>query len=47
MSTNQNTWLLDVLQLEWGEPLEWEFEPLEWHNQPIEFEPFEIEFNSR
>lgn len=42
MNTSQNTWLLDVLQLNWVEPIEWEFEPIEWEFESIEFEPFDL-----
>jgi hypothetical protein len=47
MNTNQNSWLLDVLELDWKvDELEWDIEPIEWDIKRIYFEPFELQFNS-
>ncbi len=46
MNTNQNSWLPDVLELDWKvDELEWDIEPIEWDIEPIYFEPFELSFN--
>jgi len=37
MNIPLNSLLLDVLQLDWGEPIKWEFEPIEWDDIDIEF----------
>lgn len=42
MNTNQNTLQLDVLQLNWVEYTEWEFDLVEWEFESIEFEPFDL-----
>lgn len=46
MNTETNSWLPDVLLLDWEvEDLNWDIEPLEWTTEPIVFEPFESSFN--
>jgi hypothetical protein len=46
MNTNQNSWLPDVLELDWKvDEIEWDIEPIEWDIEPIYFEPFELSFN--
>jgi hypothetical protein len=44
MNIPLNSLLLDVLQLDWGEPIKWEFEPLKWEFEPIEWDDIDIEF---
>ncbi len=47
MNTNQNSWLPDVLELDWKvDEIEWDIEPIEWDIERIYFEPFELSFNS-
>jgi hypothetical protein len=47
MNTNQNSWLLDVLEIDWKvDELEWDIDELEWDIEPIYFEPIEFWFNS-
>jgi hypothetical protein len=46
MNTNQNSWLPDVLKLDWKvDEIEWDIEPIEWDIERIYFEPFELQFN--
>lgn len=46
MNTNQNSWLPDILSLDWKvDEIEWNVEPIEWVVEPIVFEPFELSFN--
>jgi hypothetical protein len=46
MNTNQNSWLPDVLELDWKvDEIEWDIEPIEWDIERIYFEPFELSFN--
>jgi hypothetical protein len=46
MNTNQNSWLPDVLELDWKvDEIEWDIEPIEWDIERIYFEPFELQFN--
>ena len=46
MNTEQNSWLPDVLELDWKvDELEWKIDELEWVVEPIVFEPFELSFN--
>ena len=43
MNTNQNSWLPDVLELDWKvDEIEWDIEPIEWDIERIYFEPFEL-----
>lgn len=43
MNTEINSWLPDdVLQLNWVDHTEWEFELVEWEFESIEFEPFDL-----
>jgi hypothetical protein len=47
MNTETNSWLLDVLLLDWEiDDIEWDIEPIEWVVEPIVFEPFDLSFNS-
>jgi hypothetical protein len=47
MNTETNSWLPDVLLLDWKiDDIEWDIEPIEWIVEPIVFEPFELSFNS-
>jgi len=42
MNTKQNSWLLDVLELDWKvDELDWKIDELEWDIEPIVFEPFD------
>lgn len=42
MNTKQNSWLLDVLELDWKvDELDWKVDELEWDIEPIYFEPFD------
>ena len=42
MNTEQNFWLLDVLELDWKvDELDWKVDELEWDIEPIYFEPFD------
>jgi len=42
MNTKQNSWLLDVLELDWKvDELDWKVDELEWDIEPIVFEPFD------
>lgn len=42
MNTEQNFWLLDVLELDWKvDELDWKVDELEWDIEPIVFEPFD------
>jgi len=42
MNTNQNSWLPDVLELDWKvDELDWKVDELEWDIEPIVFEPFD------
>ena len=42
MNTEQNSWLPDVLELDWKvDELDWKFDELEWDIEPIYFEPFD------
>lgn len=42
MNTNQNSWLPDVLELDWKvDELEWKVDELEWDIEPVVFEPFD------
>jgi len=46
MNTETNSWLPDVLLLDWEiDDIEWDIEPIEWIVEPIVFEPFELSFN--
>ena len=46
MNTEQNSWLPDVLELDWKvDELDWKIDELEWVVEPIFFEPFELSFN--
>jgi hypothetical protein len=46
MNINQNSWLPDVLELDWKvDEIEWDIEPIEWDIERIYFEPFELSFN--
>ena len=48
MNTNQNSWLPDVLELDWKvDELEWKVDELEWDIEPIYFEPIEFWFNKK
>ena len=48
MNTEQNSWLPDVLLLDWKvDEIEWNFEPIEWDIEPIVFEPFELSFDKK
>jgi len=48
MNTETNSWLLDVLLLDWEiDDIEWDIEPIEWIVEPIVFEPFELSFNKK
>ena len=48
MNTNQNSWLPDVLSLDWKvDEIEWNVEPIEWVVEPIVFEPFELSFDKK
>jgi hypothetical protein len=44
MNTLPNSLLLDVLQLDWGEPIKWKFESLKWEFEPLEWVNEDIEF---
>jgi len=47
MNTETNSWLPDVLLLDWEiDDIEWDIEPIEWVVEPIVFEPFDLSFNS-
>lgn len=42
MNTEQNSWLPDVLELDWKvDELDWKVDELEWDIEPIVFEPFD------
>ena len=42
MNTKQNSWLLDVLELDWKvDEIDWKVDELEWDIEPIVFEPFD------
>jgi hypothetical protein len=42
MNTKQNSWLPDVLELDWKvDELDWKVDELEWDIEPIVFEPFD------
>ena len=42
MNTKQNSWLPDVLELDWKvDELDWKVDELEWDIEPIYFEPFD------
>jgi hypothetical protein len=42
MNTEQNSWLPDVLELDWKvDELDWKVDELEWDIEPIYFEPFD------
>jgi hypothetical protein len=42
MNTNQNSWLPDVLELDWKvDELDWKVDELEWDIEPVVFEPFD------
>jgi hypothetical protein len=42
MNTKQNSWLPDVLELDWKvDELDWKIDELEWDIEPIYFEPFD------
>lgn len=42
MNTKQNSWLPDVLELDWKvDELDWKIDELEWDIEPIFFEPFD------
>ena len=42
MNTEQNSWLPDVLELDWKvDELDWKIDELEWDIEPIVFEPFD------
>jgi hypothetical protein len=42
MNTKQNSWLPDVLELDWKvDELDWKIDELEWDIEPIVFEPFD------
>ena len=42
MNTEQNSWLPDVLELDWKvDELDWKIDELEWDIEPIYFEPFD------
>jgi len=42
MNTEQNSWLPDVLELDWKvDELDWKIDELEWDIEPIRFEPFD------
>lgn len=48
MNTEQNSWLPDVLSLDWKvDDIEWDIEPIEWVVEPIVFEPFELSFDKK
>lgn len=48
MNTNQNSWLLDLLELDWKvDELDWKVDELEWDIEPIVFEPIEFWFNKK
>ncbi len=48
MNTETNSWLPDVLLLDWEiDDIEWDIEPIEWIVEPIVFEPFELSFNKK
>jgi hypothetical protein len=40
MNTKQNSWLPDVLELDWKvDELDWKVDEIEWDIEPIFFEP--------
>jgi hypothetical protein len=42
MNTEQNSWLPDVLELDWKvDELDWKVDELEWDIEPVVFEPFD------
>jgi hypothetical protein len=42
MNTKQNSWLPDVLELDWKvDEIDWKVDELEWDIEPIYFEPFD------
>ena len=42
MNTKQNSWLPDVLELDWKvDELDWKVDELEWDIEPVVFEPFD------
>jgi len=42
MNTEQNSWLPDVLELDWKvDELDWKIDEIEWDIEPIYFEPFD------
>jgi hypothetical protein len=42
MNTEQNSWLPDVLELDWKvDELDWKVDEIEWDIEPIFFEPFD------
>ena len=42
MNTEKNSWLPDVLELDWKvDELDWKIDELEWDIEPIYFEPFD------
>jgi hypothetical protein len=42
MNTKQNSWLPDVLELDWKvDEIDWKVDELEWDIEPIVFEPFD------
>jgi hypothetical protein len=48
MNTETNSWLPDVLFLDWKvDEIEWDIEPIEWIVEPIVFEPFELSFDKQ
>ena len=48
MNTKQNSWLPDVLELDWKvDELDWKIDELEWVVEPIFFEPFELSFDKK
>ena len=48
MNTEQNSWLPDVLELDWKvDELDWKIDEIEWDIEPIVFEPFELSFNKK
>ncbi len=48
MNTETNSWLPDVLLLDWKvDEIEWDIEPIEWIVEPIVFEPFDLSFDKQ
>lgn len=46
MNTIVNSWLPDVLELDWKvDELDWKVDELDWYIEPIYFEPIEFSFN--